>query len=62
MESPHGPAQDPSSGVETADCASLTLITGVGRAEVTRDQVEAYCARREHDQNLARYFMAQRDT
>ena len=44
-----------------AEGAPLTLITGVGRAEVTRDQVEAYCARREHDENLAAYYMAHRD-
>ncbi len=40
--------------------ADLTLITGVGRAGVTRDQVEAYCARRDHEQPLVHYFLTHR--
>lgn len=45
---------------DSESAEALTLITGVGRAEVTRHQVEAYCARRYHDQPLVDLYRALR--
>jgi hypothetical protein len=45
---------------ESESAEALTLITGVGRAEVTRHQVESYVARRYHDQPVVGLYRALR--